>query len=101
MDGYEDFGRFQIKFAIFVHEKTLFHSFITVLVKLNKQLPSPCCNVTTDICEVVTAQSANVTGCRDKIVKSSTDTWKALMYTSTIAILFQVIFKFKLCIIRK
>ncbi|CDS36458.1 tetraspanin [Echinococcus multilocularis] len=66
MDGYEDF------------------------VKLKKSLPPPCCNITTGDCDQRKAQSANVTGCRDKIAASSMANLRASMYLSIVSILFLV-----------
>ncbi|CDS36450.1 tetraspanin [Echinococcus multilocularis] len=52
-------------------------------------LPPACCNGASKTCDSNAAKTANVVGCKDKIVQFTTDNMKILMYVSIGAILLQ------------
>ncbi|CDS36454.1 tetraspanin [Echinococcus multilocularis] len=58
--------------------------------KLGKPPPIQCCNITTGPCDSKAAQSANVPGCRDKIVTLTASNMQSLLIVSICAILLQV-----------
>ncbi|EUB54103.1 hypothetical protein EGR_11037 [Echinococcus granulosus] len=58
--------------------------------KLGKPPAIQCCNITTGPCDSKAAQSANVPGCRDKIVTFTASNMQSLLIVSICAILSQV-----------
>ncbi|KAL5962437.1 Tetraspanin-16 [Taenia solium] len=68
MDGYKDF------------------------VRLGNDLPLPCCNTTTGICDAAAAQIAGVTGCRSKLELISAVRSVVLLYFFIAIILLQTMF---------
>ncbi|EUB58887.1 Tetraspanin-7 [Echinococcus granulosus] len=57
--------------------------------KLNKSIPAQCCNMTSDACNTKAAQNTSMPGCRDKIVKFTTDNMMTFLYMSIVAILLK------------
>ncbi|EUB61599.1 hypothetical protein EGR_03663 [Echinococcus granulosus] len=58
-------------------------------VKLGKQPPVQCCNMTASPCDPQAAQTVNMPGCRDKIVNFAASSMKSLLFVSICAILSQ------------
>lgn len=60
------------------------------------RLPDQCCNYTpdTETCLSAVAKTANVRGCREKVVNFAADSVKTLMWIAICAVLLQVKIKF-------